>query len=278
MSEKEKKHYFLDRLSKGDYYMKDKPKNWGKWQRQLLLTDQKPEDKLLAESVALVSDLDTEVPLEVSCVSWLVAPKMHRICAKDALDAEYFWTDPLPCDPRSLPKYESSHEFQTKKKRQQQRQNEEMAKRQKLQHPQQHSRLPPIQQPGQGHSQHWGGPNHQMSNSQPAVSAGAGHHQYGKPRGPGGPNRYPPGGNPGGGYYQDRGAQGGGYSSGAYPSQGRAPPYPGSGVASSGPRGPSSGYGVPPSYSQSGQYGGSGAGRGSNQMSGNRSQQYGWQQ
>ncbi|KAI8012480.1 Cyclin-dependent kinase C-2 [Camellia lanceoleosa] len=64
-----------------------------------------------------------------------------RISAKDALDAEYFWTDPLPCDPRSLPKYESSHEFQTKKKRQQQRQNEEMAKRQKLQHPQQHARL-----------------------------------------------------------------------------------------------------------------------------------------
>ncbi|KAI8020744.1 Cyclin-dependent kinase C-2 [Camellia lanceoleosa] len=63
------------------------------------------------------------------------------ISAKDALDAEYFWTDPLPCDPRSLPKYESSHEFQTKKKRQQQRQNEEMAKRQKLQHPQQHARL-----------------------------------------------------------------------------------------------------------------------------------------
>lgn len=199
----------------------------------------------------------------------------QRICAKDALDAEYFWTDPLPCDPRSLPKYESSHEFQTKKKRQQQRQNEEMAKRQKLQHPQQHSRLPPIQQSGQSHSQHWGGPNHQ---TQPAISAGAGHHQYGKPRGPGGQNRYPPGGNPGGGYYQDRGAQGGGYSSGTYPPQGRAPPYPGSGVASSGPRGPSGGYGVPPSYSQSGQYGGSGAGRGSNQMSGNRNQQYGWQQ
>lgn len=166
----------------------------------------------------------------------------QRICAKDALDGEYFWTDPLPCDPRSLPKYESSHEFQTKKKRQQQRQNEEMAKRHKLQHPQQHSRLPPIQQPG--HSQHWGGSTHQMSNSQPAISAGAGHHQFGKPRGTGGSNRYPPGGNPGGGYYQDRGAQGGGYSSGAYPPQGRAPPFPGSGLAPSGPRGPSGGYGV----------------------------------
>ncbi|CAL5339985.1 unnamed protein product [Camellia sinensis] len=66
---------------------------------------------------------------------------IQRISAKDALNAEYFWTDPLPCDPRSLPKYESSHEFQTKKKRQQQRQNKEMAKRQKLQHPQQHANL-----------------------------------------------------------------------------------------------------------------------------------------
>ncbi|KAL5663207.1 hypothetical protein ACJX0J_023315, partial [Zea mays] len=28
----------------------------------------------------------------------------QRISAKDALDAEYFWTDPLPCDPKSLPK------------------------------------------------------------------------------------------------------------------------------------------------------------------------------
>ncbi|RZC65155.1 hypothetical protein C5167_008845 [Papaver somniferum] len=70
----------------------------------------------------------------------------QRISAKDALDAEYFWTDPLPCDPKSLPKYESSHEFQTKKKRQQQRQLEETAKRQKLQH----SRVPPNQQYSQG--------------------------------------------------------------------------------------------------------------------------------
>ncbi|THG03183.1 hypothetical protein TEA_008535 [Camellia sinensis var. sinensis] len=196
-----------------------------------------------------------------------------RISAKDALDAEYFWTDPLPCDPRSLPKYESSHEFQTKKKRQQQRQNEEMAKRQKLQHPQQHARLPPIQQTGQTHPQHWSGPN-PMNNSQAPVSAGPSHHHYGKPRGPpGGPNRYPPSGNPSGGYYPDRGGQGGGYSSGSYPPQGRGPPYPGSGVpATGGPRGaPPSGYGVgAPNYSQGGQYGGSVAGRGQNPMGGNR--------
>jgi serine/threonine protein kinase len=30
----------------------------------------------------------------------LVLDPAQRISAKDALDAEYFWTDPLPCDPK----------------------------------------------------------------------------------------------------------------------------------------------------------------------------------
>ncbi|GFQ03770.1 cyclin-dependent kinase c-1 [Phtheirospermum japonicum] len=217
----------------------------------------------------------------------LVLDPSQRISAKDALDAEYFWTDPLPCDPKSLPKYEASHEFQTKKKRQQQRQNEEIAKRQKLQHPQQHARLPPIQQTGQTHSQHWNNnPSHQINNPQPPMPGVTSHHQYGKPRGQpgGGPTRYPPGGAPAasGGYYQDRGGQssGGGYNSGPYPSQGRGPPpYPGNNAPpNNGPRGNAGGYGAPPNYSQSGQYGGSGGGRGQNLPSGSRNQQYGWQQ
>lgn len=212
----------------------------------------------------------------------------QRITAKDALDAEYFWTDPLPCDPKSLPKYESSHEFQTKKKRQQQRQNEENAKRLKMQHPQQHTRLPPIQQGGQ-HAQMRQGPSHPIHGSQPAIAAGPSHH-YGKPRGPsGGPGRYPPGGNPAGGYnHPNRGGQGGGgsgYGSGPYPPQGRGAPYGSGGMPSGGPSGGprggggSSGYGVnPPNYPQGGPYGGSAGGRGSNMMGGNRNQQYGWQQ
>ncbi|GAA0142271.1 non-receptor serine/threonine protein kinase [Lithospermum erythrorhizon] len=192
----------------------------------------------------------------------------QRITAKDALDAEYFWTDPLPCDPRSLPKYESSHEFQTKKKRQQQRQNEEMAKKQKLQHPQQHARLPPIQPPGQSHQQRWGGPNHSMNNSHPPLTSGPNHHQYGKPRGVSGPNRYPPSGNPGGGYYQDTGGQGGYNAGGPYPPAGRGAPYPASAASAGGPRGVTGAYAAPPpNYPQGGQYGGS-----------SRNQQYGWQQ
>ncbi|XP_068637541.1 cyclin-dependent kinase C-2-like [Aristolochia californica] len=203
----------------------------------------------------------------------------QRISAKDALDAEYFWNDPLPCDPKSLPKYESSHEFQTKKKRQQQRQHEETAKRQKLQHPQQHQRLPPIQQTGQAHPQLRPGPNQPMHLSQPPVVAP--NHNYGKPRGPsGGPNRYAQGGNPGGGYNPNSGGPGGGYTGGPYPPQGRGAPYGGSGMPGAGPRGGSGGYGVGNSnYPQQGPYGGaSGSGRGSNMMGGNRNPQYGWPQ
>jgi len=187
----------------------------------------------------------------------------------------------------SLPKYESSHEFQTKKKRQQQRQNEENAKRLKMQHPQQHSRLPPIQQAGQQHPQMRQGPNHAIHGSQSGVTTGPSHH-YGKPRGPsGGPGRYPPGGNPGGGYnHPNRGGQGGGggsYGSGPYPPQGRGASYGSSGMPggpNGGPRGGGgSGYGVgAPNYPQGAPYGGSAAGRGSNMMGGNRNQQYGWQQ
>jgi len=163
-----------------------------------------------------------------------------------------------------------------------------MAKRQKMQHPQQHSRLPPIQQPGQ-HGQMRSGPNQQIHGSQPPVAAGPTHH-YGKPRGPsGGPGRYPPNGNQGGGYnHPNRGGQGGGYGTGPYPPQGRGAPYGSNNMPSGGPRGGGgggggggSGYGVgAPNYpQQGGPYGGSAAGRGSNMMGGNRNQQqYGWQQ
>ncbi|XP_078441073.1 cyclin-dependent kinase C-2-like isoform X2 [Wolffia australiana] len=225
----------------------------------------------------------------------------QRISAKDALDAEYFWTDPLPCDPKSLPKYESSHEFQTKKKRQQQRQNEENAKRQKMQHPQPHSRLPPIQQTGGPvHPQMRPGIGQQpLHGAPPAAMAAMGHH-YPKPRGPpGGPGRYPPAANPSRGSAPSGGAGGGYAASGTYPPQGRAPPpYPGgSGMpAAGGPRGgPPAGYGSGPGYQQGssgggggsggggsggGHYGGSSGGqsRGSNMMGGSRSQQQygGW--
>ncbi|XP_057864231.2 cyclin-dependent kinase C-2 [Cryptomeria japonica] len=199
----------------------------------------------------------------------------QRICAKDALDAEYFWNDPLPCDPKSLPKYESSHEFQTKKKRQQQRQqHEEMAKRQKIQHPQQQVRVPNNQQTVQGHLPLRAAPNQPMHNPPPTAAAGPSQH-FGKPRGPAGQNRYPQGGNQGG-YNVNRGNQAGGYGA-PYPPQGRGGGFSAAGMPGQGPRGGGGNYGVGgPGYPQGGSYGGTGGGRGP--MGGNRGQQFGWQQ
>nr|XP_043630774.1 cyclin-dependent kinase C-2-like [Erigeron canadensis] len=199
----------------------------------------------------------------------------QRISAKDALDAEYFWIDPLPCDPKSLPKYEASHEFQTKKKRQQQRQHDEAAKRQKIQHQQQqHSRIPPPmqQQSGQAHGQMRPGlPNAPLHGSQPQLVAGGPGHHYGKGRGgpSAGPSRYPQGGNPSGGYNH-------------HPNRGSGP-YPPPQTYGRGSGG-NSGYVVGPlNYPQGGggSYSGAGGPGGSrgNAMGGNRGQQYNnWQQ
>ncbi|EEH59683.1 uncharacterized protein MICPUCDRAFT_14515 [Micromonas pusilla CCMP1545] len=50
--------------------------------------------------------------------SFLTLNPTHRISARDALDSDYFWEEPIPCSPQDLPKYEPSHEFQTRKRRQ----------------------------------------------------------------------------------------------------------------------------------------------------------------
>eukprot|EP00657_Telonema_sp_P-1_P001983 TRINITY_DN1479_c0_g1_i1.p1 TRINITY_DN1479_c0_g1~~TRINITY_DN1479_c0_g1_i1.p1 ORF type:complete len:312 (+),score=22.29 TRINITY_DN1479_c0_g1_i1:50-985(+) len=46
-----------------------------------------------------------------------------RLSAKDALDHDWFWNDPMPCDPRRLADYNyvSSHEYVTKKRRNERR-------------------------------------------------------------------------------------------------------------------------------------------------------------
>lgn len=46
-----------------------------------------------------------------------------RITAARALDHDYFWSDPLPADPKTLPTYESSHEFDQRGRRHQQPQD-----------------------------------------------------------------------------------------------------------------------------------------------------------
>ncbi|XP_078163245.1 cyclin-dependent kinase C-1-like isoform X2 [Carex rostrata] len=105
-----------------------------------------------------------------------------RISDKDALDDEYFSTDPLPCDTKSLPKYEPAHEFQTRKKLQQQRQQVEAAKRQ--------SHLPPRPpvMPGPSQPMHVSQPPMAASGSRGAITFGS--------FGDSGPN-YPQGGQSG---------------------------------------------------------------------------------
>ncbi|PPQ72284.1 hypothetical protein CVT24_004673 [Panaeolus cyanescens] len=41
----------------------------------------------------------------------LVINPRQRITASEALDHRYFWTDPMPADPKTMPSYEPSHEF-----------------------------------------------------------------------------------------------------------------------------------------------------------------------
>ncbi|OMO78167.1 hypothetical protein CCACVL1_14610 [Corchorus capsularis] len=166
----------------------------------------------------------------------------QRISAKDALNAEYFWTDPLPCDPKSLPKYQLSHEFQTKKRRQQQREHEESAKRKKLHPPQPHARLLPIQQSGQAYAQMRHGPKPPRHCSQSQSLADVGHsHHHGEPHGPAVvPGRYSPSIANRGYNQPNRGAEGGGdgsYINGRYSPQGRGPPYGSSGMPGTDPRG-----------------------------------------
>ncbi|CDO77957.1 hypothetical protein BN946_scf184971.g7 [Trametes cinnabarina] len=49
----------------------------------------------------------------------LVCNPRERLTASQALDHDYFWTDPLPADPKTLPTYEASHEFDKRGRRHQ---------------------------------------------------------------------------------------------------------------------------------------------------------------
>ncbi|OCH84236.1 Pkinase-domain-containing protein [Obba rivulosa] len=49
----------------------------------------------------------------------LVCNPRDRLTASQALDHDYFWTDPLPADPKTLPSYEASHEFDKRGRRNQ---------------------------------------------------------------------------------------------------------------------------------------------------------------
>jgi cyclin-dependent kinase 12/13 len=74
---------------------------------------EKPHRRRLLEHLA-------RAPADVQdlCDKLLTLDPAARLRADAALLHDYFFNDPQPCGPGSLPRYESSHEFQTKKRRQ----------------------------------------------------------------------------------------------------------------------------------------------------------------
>jgi cyclin-dependent kinase 12/13 len=86
-----------------------------------------------------------------------------RISAKEALDHDYFWTDPLPAKPENLPKHPSSHEFTAKKRRQQ------LHHQQQQQHAQ-----PQQQQSAQPYGSYPYPTSHGMQRPQPQSYGGGG--------------------------------------------------------------------------------------------------------
>ncbi|KAH9626336.1 hypothetical protein KSS87_000568 [Heliosperma pusillum] len=137
-----------------------------------------------------------------------------RISAKDALDADYFRREPLPCDPKCLPKYESSHEYQTKKRRQQQRLNEESARRQGLPHPPPFCPLTPIQNGDQVSQVHQPKPNHSINQPRQPFPPGSSNMVHNPHNDAGLSNRHSSSVNLAGGYNATHTSQSGSYADG----------------------------------------------------------------
>lgn len=185
----------------------------------------------------------------------------QRFDAAQALDHDYFWKDPMPCDPSALPRYPAMHEYEAKKTRQNQKEHIS-AKKQKT-----HNFPPGAVVPPLG----GGGPSDQRQMGRNRDFHG--NHPY-----PGrtGQGRGGMGGGGGRGGGPSRGGGGGGRGAPYGHSRGHAPPPASSSASSSrqGPprasfdtrgtyQGPEGGSGAPRSYNQHHQQhrdgGGSGA-------------------
>eukprot|EP01114_Cavostelium_apophysatum_P001050 TRINITY_DN10904_c0_g1_i2.p1 TRINITY_DN10904_c0_g1~~TRINITY_DN10904_c0_g1_i2.p1 ORF type:complete len:224 (-),score=31.70 TRINITY_DN10904_c0_g1_i2:155-826(-) len=131
-----------------------------------------------------------------------------RISASEALDHEYFWTAPLPCEPSDIPAYPTSHEFQAKKRKAQQQTNDTAKRQRTMQQPAQSSSNRPNAAPqnSQGYNQSYPPQNYptnqnfsgQQNNSSNQQRGGGGgynnrsnsHHEYSR-QGPPSSSSYP---------------------------------------------------------------------------------------
>ncbi|KAG8985447.1 serine/threonine protein kinase, CMGC, CDC2/CDK sub [Tulasnella sp. JGI-2019a] len=112
-------------------------------------------------------------------IALLTLDPLQRITAEDALDHRYFWTDPMPADPKSIPKWATSKEYDKRKHHEQQQQ-------------QQQQRPPPVsyqpqQPPGgfaSGRPPHFNQQYNQNHNGRYNGLPPGGHHHGGPPRRP----------------------------------------------------------------------------------------------
>lgn len=174
-----------------------------------------------------------------------------RLSADDALDHEYFWTDPVPATPDQLPKYPPSHEFTQKKRRQasQQQPSQQPPPQQgqslHQQPPQQHNHhqmMHQQQNPHHLHYQQQQHPSHYPQQYSQQVHYARGSHQGGLPTNPA--KRFRPDGSAasGGSFFGSAPANDGPgrHPYPPYPSQpghgmhGNAPPKPAANGASGG--------------------------------------------
>ncbi|KAJ6486781.1 Pkinase-domain-containing protein [Mycena sanguinolenta] len=77
----------------------------------------------------------------------LTCNPLKRITAAQALDHDYFWTDPMPADPKTLPQYEASHEFDKRGRHHQHHHQQQHQQQQQQQQSQQHGPPPPYMDP-----------------------------------------------------------------------------------------------------------------------------------
>lgn len=115
----------------------------------------KPQKELKRILSEMLSKWCPHIPREALTLveRMLTLDPKKRISAKDALDADYFWTEPWPATPAQLPQFPSSHEYQAKKRRQQEgpSSSEPNNKRQKIQTSGPLPGVPPVQQPYPSH-------------------------------------------------------------------------------------------------------------------------------